>query len=62
MFCSVLEFGEEKRTFAKVEEGNVDFFLVWAIILQMQMGRYALKWAGQNGSYWAWCQSGNRRG
>jgi hypothetical protein len=26
VFCPVLKFGEEKWTFAKVEEGNVDFF------------------------------------
>jgi len=26
MFCLVLEFGEEKRIFAKVEGDNVDFF------------------------------------
>jgi hypothetical protein len=25
--CPVLEFRKEKRTFAKVEEGKVDFFL-----------------------------------
>jgi hypothetical protein len=27
VFCPVLEFREEKRTFAKVEGGNADFFL-----------------------------------
>ena len=27
MVYPVLEFREEKRTFAKVEEGNVDFFV-----------------------------------
>jgi hypothetical protein len=27
VFCSVLEFREEKRTFVKVEGGNVNFFL-----------------------------------
>jgi hypothetical protein len=26
MFCSVLEFREEKRIFAKIEGGNMDFF------------------------------------
>jgi hypothetical protein len=26
VFCPVLEFREEKRTFAKVERGNVYFF------------------------------------
>jgi hypothetical protein len=26
MVCPVLEFMEEKRTFAKIEEGKVDFF------------------------------------
>jgi hypothetical protein len=27
VFCPVLKFREEKRTFAKVERGKVDFFL-----------------------------------
>jgi hypothetical protein len=27
VFCLVTEFREEKRTFTKVEGGNVDFFL-----------------------------------
>ena len=26
MFCPVLEFNEEKQTFAKIKKGNVDFF------------------------------------
>jgi len=26
VFCPVLKFGEEKRTFTRVEGGNVDFF------------------------------------
>jgi hypothetical protein len=29
VFCPVLKFKEEKRTFAKVEGVNVDFFLVY---------------------------------
>jgi hypothetical protein len=28
VFCLVLEFREEKQTFAKIEQGNVDFFLL----------------------------------
>ena len=27
-FCLILEFKEEKRTFAKVEGGNLNFFLL----------------------------------
>jgi hypothetical protein len=27
VFCPVLKFREEKRTFAKIEEDNIDFFL-----------------------------------
>jgi hypothetical protein len=33
VFYSILEFSEEKQTFTKVEEVNVDFFLYFQRIL-----------------------------
>ena len=30
----VLEFREEKQTFAKIEGGNVDFFLIAALFVE----------------------------
>jgi hypothetical protein len=38
VFCLVLKFREKKRTFAKVEGGNVDFFSsvrLWALCIEV---------------------------
>ena len=32
MFCLVLEFRKEKRTFTKIEGGNIDFFLLSSLM------------------------------
>ena len=43
VFCSVFEFREKKRTFAKIERANVNFFLIrnggWALGLA-RAGRF----------------------
>jgi hypothetical protein len=31
VFCPVLEFREKKRTFMKIEKGNMDFFLILTV-------------------------------
>jgi hypothetical protein len=51
VFCPVLEFGKEKRTFTKVEKGNVDFF--YAEIGLTKPGLYTLFGSDPGKGAWA---------
>ena len=48
MFCPILEFGEENRTFAKVKGGNVDFFTLGKNQTTAELAQQAmLTWLAQ---------------
>jgi hypothetical protein len=52
VFCPILEFRKKKRTFTKVEEVNVDFFLKKKRMLEANATGSSFLFMGSLNSHW----------